>query len=481
MRPAPPTKPGGRAKPAVVDRVSIGKAVTAQYYPIDLNDNDINDRWFLTFGNPRMNTTYAEVPWQKRLSWVRAHETDPPSPTWEDVCEHAWRVNASAGADASTRTPWRSPVLRASATTTPSATTASVTTVADAVPDSAGLPLLDTRLRRHSSTSTTSTEVPSSVTPPSGHSGPISARACHWAFTLYDTTIEQVLDQLKSVSSVSYAVAGSEIAPSTGKPHCQCYLQLKTSSRLSAMKKIFPTAHWEIARGSPEQNVDYCTKDGTFLVLGTLRSLKRGGAETQAENAAAVIKLAKAGDLTTLELEHPREFLHRYPTIRAIWKDFQVACTESPWTRGVWIWGASGTGKSRLARTIYRPFYAKMANKWFDGYQGEPYVVLDDVGPDQAKSLTYHLKIWTDRYPFCAEIKNGSRTIAPMGFIMTSQYRIEDLWSDAESREALLRRCTVIALGENATEGGERGRGAVPAWCRWDGPGSFSGDVGGSQ
>jgi len=104
-------------------------------------------------------------------------------------------------------------------------------------------------------------------------------------------------------------------------------------------------------------------------------------------------------------------------------------------------------GKSRLARETWKPFYAKMANKWFDGYQDEPYIILDDVGPDQAKSLTYHLKIWTDRYPFVAEIKNGSRMIAPMGFIITSQYLIGALWVDQESREALERRCTTIELG----------------------------------
>lgn len=218
------------------------------------------------------------------------------------------------------------------------------------------------------------------------------------------------------------------------------------------MRKIFPTAHWERAMGNPQQNQEYCSKEGPVLELGTCRSLRRTPSRTnpsdQAASAADVICLAKRGEFAELETTHPREFLHRYSTIRAIYKDFQETVPDSPWTRGVWIWGPAGVGKSLLARQIYRPNYAKMANKWFDGYQSEPYVIMDDVGPDQARSLTYHLKIWTDRYSFVAEIKNGSRRIAPLGFILTSQYRIEDLWQDLETRDALRRRCTIIGLGE---------------------------------
>lgn len=225
------------------------------------------------------------------------------------------------------------------------------------------------------------------------------------------------------------------------------------------MKKIFPTAHWERAKGTPLQNQEYCKKDLNYRELGHCRVLKRGGAETQTTAYAAVISLSKRGCFTELETSHPREFLHRYSTIRAIYKDFQETPPESPWVRGVWIQGPSGAGKSRLARTIYRPHYAKLANKWFDGYTDEPYIIIDDIGPDQAKTLSYHLKIWGDRYPFIAESKNWSRTIAPRGFIITSQYSIRGLWTDDETRDALERRYTIIDLGLITT----------PNVFRWDG------------
>lgn len=273
-------------------------------------------------------------------------------------------------------------------------------------------------------------------------------RALHWVFTLYNTNCTEAYERLISSPDVSYAVLGSEVCPTTSRHHLQCYLQLKCSKRLAAMKKIFPKAHWEPARGTPHQNQAYCKKDLNYRELGHCRVLKRGGAETQTTAYAAVISLSKRGCFAELETSHPREFLHRYSTIRAIFKDFQETPPESPWVRGVWIQGPSGAGKSRLARTIYRPHYAKLANKWFDGYTDEPYIIIDDIGPDQAKTLAYHLKIWGDRYPFIAESKNWSRTIAPRGFIITSQYSIRGLWTDDETREALERRYTTIDLGD---------------------------------
>lgn len=41
--------------------------------------------------------------------------------------------------------------------------------------------------------------------------------------------------------------------------------------------------------------------------------------------------------------------------------------------------------------------YIKMANKWWDGYNDEPEVLLEDVTPSM-DWLGYFLKIWTDNW-----------------------------------------------------------------------------------
>jgi len=102
---------------------------------------------------------------------------------------------------------------------------------------------------------------------------------------------------------------------------------------------------------------------------------------------------------------------------------------EAEDTKGIWIWGASGTGKSRYARDNYPEAYKKLANKWWCGYQGETHVLLEDLDPNHEK-LGYHLKIWADRYHAPGETKGGLVPLTFNKIIVTSQYRPEQVFTD---------------------------------------------------
>ena len=106
-----------------------------------------------------------------------------------------------------------------------------------------------------------------------------------------------------------------------------------------------------------------------------------------------------------------------------------------------WYWGEPGTGKTRKAWEENPGLYVKNINKWWDHYENEDVVLLDDWDPNH-KCLVQYLKTWADRYPFCAEVKGSSRLIRPKKIIVTSNYPIEDCFDPIDA-EAIRRRFKV--------------------------------------
>lgn len=138
------------------------------------------------------------------------------------------------------------------------------------------------------------------------------------------------------------------------------------------------------------------------------------------------------------------EGLISYHNFRAY--NYARGCVLQPYTppalRGYWIWGLPGTGKSRAVREKYPDAYIKSQNKWWDGYEGQKVVLLDDY--DCGDPLGHSLKIWMDRYAFPAEIKGANIQPQHDKFFVTSNKSIENTFTDPDVIEAVTRRCTII-------------------------------------
>lgn len=83
-----------------------------------------------------------------------------------------------------------------------------------------------------------------------------------------------------SGQSITYAVFGQEVAPTTGTHHLQGYVVFEDRKRIAAVRNLFPGAHIEIARGSPEQASNYCKKDGDFVEFGDYELITFQGKRT---------------------------------------------------------------------------------------------------------------------------------------------------------------------------------------------------------
>jgi len=111
---------------------------------------------------------------------------------------------------------------------------------------------------------------------------------------------------------------------------------------------------------------------------------------------------------------------------------------------GYWYWGETGSGKTYAAIHEFPDAYRKIANnKWWDGYQNEDFVIIDDL--DKAHNyMGYHLKIWGDRYAFAVETKGGYRYIRPKKIVVTSNYPPEHIWEDSTTLGPIRRRFKVV-------------------------------------
>lgn len=263
----------------------------------------------------------------------------------------------------------------------------------------------------------------------------------HWVFTINNPTDE---DRLACETfSGRYIVWGEERGES-GTLHYQGMCSYDHPQRFGRVQRDFPRAHIEVMRGSFAQAVAYCKKDGVYTEKGVpLQSQGKAGAEASAERWKRARKCAEEGKFDDIPDDiYVRCFssLKRMRTEKL--QSAPVASSDE--TTGVLYWGPSGIGKSRTARQQYPNAYIKNCNKWWDGYDNQEVVIMDDLDPDLAKALAHHLKIWTDHYPFTAEVKGGSIFIRPKIFLITSQYSLDQLFLDNHTLEAMKRRCRVV-------------------------------------
>lgn len=254
--------------------------------------------------------------------------------------------------------------------------------------------------------------------------------AKHWCFTLFE---DECL--FKEDEKLSYCTYGREVCPVTGKKHLQGYLCLKKKAKLSAMKKLHPTCHWEVKRGTVKEARQYCMKDGNYEEFGEVPD--ESGSQYSFRHC---VELAQAGKVDDIAEEYPGLYTRYKRTYESMVK-FSHDPLEEPC--GVWLVGPPGCGKDGNVIEKYKPF-VKPHNKWWDGYSGQEVVLISDVDKSDAKWIGNFLKIWTDRYPFRAEVKSGTIEIRPKKIFVTSNYLIKELFEEVQMSDALGRRFEVI-------------------------------------
>ena len=279
------------------------------------------------------------------------------------------------------------------------------------------------------------------------------SKAKDWVFTLNNYTDAELDDLNESLTTddVKYAVFGYEVAE-TGTPHLQGFLSLTKRKRMSAVKSILNERCFvETRRGTKKQAIEYCKKENNFKEFGDVDNVNGNqGFRTDLDKVAEMVK--DGATLAEVAEAQPKSWIHYHKGITSLKTVLSEPYTPSG-LRGVWFYGVAGAGKSRYVHETFTDLYLKQQNKWWDNYQGEKHVLLDDLDTDK---LAHHLKIWADRYPCTGEVKGGTVNLTHDLFIVTSNFTPGELFKDLDYRtvEAIERRFSVheVRLGFEVDE-----------------------------
>lgn len=265
-------------------------------------------------------------------------------------------------------------------------------------------------------------------------------RSRTYVFTVNNYSDDDI-ETLKDIE-YKYIIIGKEVGKK-GTPHLQGYITFDNKKSWKQLTEIMPKQAWfEQARGDSKSNYDYCGKDNLFFEDGDRPISKKEQGELEKARWKRAREAAISGDLSTVDDDI---YIRHIKNLEHIAKKHKPKPQNLDKCNCEWIYGPPGTGKSHKARAENPDLYLKMPNKWWDDYNDEEAVLIDDFEHTMLRGM---LKIWADRYIFRCETKGGTIVIRPKKLIITSNYSIADLFGNEDPMlvEALEGRFTQILM-----------------------------------
>jgi hypothetical protein len=187
---------------------------------------------------------------------------------------------------------------------------------------------------------------------------------------------------------MKYLCYAPEECPDTKKAHWQGFVVWAKGHDccISACAKRLGKIHVEPTVGSVDENIIYCK--GPYVKGAKSKPLNPDFVEFGAKPAQGARvdldslkdSIMKGQSVREIAVENPSAF-HQYGRTLQYLEDCHVEkVRRTEMTKGIWIHGPTGTGKTEYVETTYPDYYPfeQNDNGWQDKYKGQEVVLIDD-------------------------------------------------------------------------------------------------------
>lgn len=273
----------------------------------------------------------------------------------------------------------------------------------------------------------------------------MSTQSKRFCFTLNNYTPEDEVN-VKALEC-AFLVYGHEVAPSTGTPHLQGYIEMHKKTTIKGMTKVLPRTSFQVCKGTADHNITYCQKEGANIF--TKGAPAKQGERNDLTNLRNDIMEGRT-TVDQIVLDKP-DLYHQYGRTLSKIEDLRMRkLFRTETTQGLWYFGPTGVGKSHKAYANYSPdthYNWKDDNGWQDGYAQQETVIINEFRGSIKFSELLQL---VDKWPFDVRRRNRE----PMPFtsklvIITSSLPPEQVYKMLDHKDKinqLMRRFTVLQL-----------------------------------
>lgn len=244
---------------------------------------------------------------------------------------------------------------------------------------------------------------------------------------------------------IRYMVYQQERCEETQRLHWQGYIELAKRMRLKALKALLgDTVHFEPRRGTQAEAIRYCTK-----VESRVSEPQEFG-EKRKQGSRGDIEMVKRRLKNRDNFREIMEDCSGYQAMRVaqLLHGIQPLSHAYKKKRVYWVHGPTGMGKTKMAMEACPEggTYHATTGKWFDGYMGEKYVVIDEL---RAKNWPYDLMLRIlDGYEMRLPVKGGFVIWYPEEIWITAPMSPQAMYAGTlqhhGSIDQLLRRITRV-------------------------------------